>query len=112
MTDPQKRLIASLRFDPAFVALLDLMDQEVKGMLDMLQTAEITADILRITRLWQVASRLTSHLRIAPEAMHEAIAQESVIPDKPTNHWGLDEDEDMVTRPNRPIPPPYQEAVK
>lgn len=112
MTDPEKRLIASLRFDPAFVALLDLLDSEVKGMLDSLQIAEDPKDILRLTKLWQVASRLTSHLRVAPEAMHEAIAAELDTPLKEPNSWGLDEEDDTFTRPRRPVPPPYQEAVK
>lgn len=109
MEDSQKRLIASLKNDPAFKALLAHLDEEVAGMLDGLAGAESPSEVLRWTRLWQVATKLVSRLRTAPEAMAEVIAQESDRPSLEANAWGM-VDDDPFMRPNRPVPPPYQAA--
>ena len=58
MTDEQKRLISSLKNDPAYLALVSHLEDEVQEMLGGLAVAETPAEVLRLTRLWQVARKI------------------------------------------------------
>ena len=106
MTDDQKRLISTLKNDPAYLALVSHMDEEVRGMLEGLENAETPQEIMRITRLWQVAKKIVDRLRIIPEALTEVIQTET---GRPSYETLLGEDEDPFLRPRRPVPPPNQE---
>lgn len=109
LDEQQKRLIASLRTDPAFKALLSYLDGQVTDMLGALSEAESPSDVLRLTRLWQVAVKLVGRLRSAPEEMDKAINEELGRNPLESNSWGIEED-DPFTFHSRPVPPPYQTA--
>lgn len=111
MSDDSKRLIASLKSDPAFKALLTYLDGEVADMLGALAEADAPSEVMRLTRVWQVAVKLVSRLRSAPEEMDKAIAEETGRNPLESNSWGIEED-DPFLRPSRPVPPPYQVAFE
>ena len=106
MTDDQKRLISTLKNDPAYLALVSHMEDEVAGMLAGLENAETPQEIMRLTRLWQVARKIVDRMRFLPEAVSEVIKEET---EKPSFETLLGEDEDPFLRPRRPVPPTYQE---
>ena len=106
MTDDQKKLISSLKNDPAYLALVSHMEEEVQGMLLGLENAETPQEIMRLTRLWQVAKKIVDRMRFLPEAVSEVIREET---DRPSYETLLGDDEDPFLRPRRPVPPPYQE---
>ncbi len=110
MTTEQIRLIASLKYEPAYLALLDHLDEEVSGMLGSLENAETPAEIMRYTRLWQVAVKLVATLRIAPEAMADSLKIQAER--GPVELGILAEDEDPFLRPKRPFPPTSQENLQ
>jgi hypothetical protein len=106
MTDDQKKLISTLKNDPAYQAFISHMEDEVREMLVGLENAETPAEIMRLTRLWQVAKKIVDRMRIVPEALTEVLQEER---ERPALESLLPEDEDPFLRPRRPVPPPYQE---
>ena len=76
MTDDQKKLISTLKNDPAYLAFVSHMEDEVREMLAGLENAESPQEIMRLTRLWQVAKKIVDRMRILPEAMTEIIHEE------------------------------------
>jgi hypothetical protein len=110
VTDEQTRLISSLKNDRAYIALLQYLDAQVNDMLGALAEAQTPADILRHTRLWQVAVKFLAQLRSAPEEMDKKLRELADMNPIELNHWGL-EDEDPFTSNPRTLPPPYQTAM-
>ena len=106
MTDEQKKLISTLKNDPAYLAFVSHMEEEVQGMLAGLENAETPQEIMRLTRLWQVAKKIVDRMRILPEALTEVLQEET---GRPSLETLLGQDEDPFLRPKRPVPPPYQE---
>ena len=108
MTESQRQLISSLKTNTAYLALVSHLDDEVAGILAGLEEAETPQEIMRLTRVWQIARKIVSRMKILPEAMSEVIAEEI---GKPSLETLLGPDEDPFLRPSRPVPPPYQENL-
>lgn len=106
MTEDHARLIATLKDEPAYKALLLHLDEELAGMLDILREEFSPSKILHQTRLWQVASALISRLHVAPQAIHEMLTEQSQRPFAELDYW----EEDPFLRPKRPLPPSSQTA--
>jgi len=106
MTDDQKKLISTLKNDPAYLAFISHMEDEVRGMLSGLENAETPQEIMRYTRLWQVAKKIVDRMRFLPEAVSEVLLEET---ERPSYESILGQDEDPFLRPKRPVPPTYQE---
>lgn len=106
MTDEDRRLIASLKNDRAYLTLLAHLDEEVSEMLTPLENADKPAEIMQLTRVWQVARKLLNRLRYAPEAMHQIINDEQARPAGELRLFG--EDDNPFINVWRPVPPTAQ----
>jgi hypothetical protein len=102
--DEKKRLIATLKHDVAYRTLVDFLQVQVDAIADDLAEAGAPADILRLTRLWQVSRKFVHILRTAPETMDDLIAAEQGRESGEHHPWAMPEDEDYFRRAAPRVP--------